>query len=172
LYLSASFLTITEYPTAEKTARIRKRIPIECEMSNPPFSKTTSNAPGIVIKIPKIFTGEIFSLKKRIPAIIAKTGMVEIITELIVTELTYCKPNVSPIKYKKGSKKESRMNVGKSLREIFFSFFKINEIVVRIKAASDILRKIKVKAGNPLTSRELLQTKEIPQRITAVITDK
>lgn len=109
LYLSVTFLTIKLYPVAAITANVISNTP-EREASKVKFLfKIMISTPENETMLPIIFIMLSFSLKKMNANMGTNIGMVEIITDAVVAE-TRCKPNVSPKKYKNGSKKASSAN--------------------------------------------------------------
>lgn len=89
------------------------------------------------------------------------TGMVEIIKADIVG-LTRCKPKVSPIKYRKGSKKASKANIFKSPTRM--AYFLKNNIATNHINVDEISKRINnmVKGSKYLSTIEL-NTNDIPQ---------
>ena len=113
-YIPTRLLVMLECPTVEITAMRSRIIPqMKCSPAAP-FDTATRSIPPSDTMIPRMFSGVIFSLKKRMPAPVEKIGIVAITTALIVGEPVSLMPKVSHIKYMNGSKNARRRNFGRS----------------------------------------------------------
>lgn len=121
--------------------------------------------------IPNAFSEEIFSLYTKIPAIRAIIGIVEIITELTVGELSVFNPIVSPMKYRNGSRNTRSKNQPQSFLSMRVTFPREKETMESTMAAKVILKNIREKTGNPCWRMELLHKKDTPHKNTAIETD-
>ena len=79
-----------------------------------PFAIATSTIPISDKLIPTTFRMLIFSLKKAMPAPIEKIGIVAMTIALMVGEPVSFRPNVSHMKYMKGSKNARSRNFPRS----------------------------------------------------------